>query len=87
MDDERITSTQQAIDFYTDTAIAAYRAVLNAELKLDEAKTHLERSVTMNIDMERYHEVTAKMDKEMERKRSRRGQTRRQEEQGKGQEK
>jgi hypothetical protein len=84
---EQITSTQQAIDFYTDAAIAAYKAVLNAELKLDEAKVHLERSVTMNIDMERYQAATAKMDREMEHKRTRRGHFRRKEEQRKEREK
>jgi hypothetical protein len=59
------------VKFNTDNAIAAYTALQNAAIKLDEADYHLEQTLGMGVDMDRYYAVTGKLDKEMELKRKR----------------
>jgi hypothetical protein len=62
---------EQRLKFRTDNAIAAYQALQNAAIKLDEADFHLEQCIAMGIDMDRYYAVTGKLDQEFELKRQR----------------
>jgi hypothetical protein len=62
---------EMARKFNTDNAIAAYQALQNAAIRLDEADFHLDETLRLGVDMDRYYKATSKIDKELELKRKR----------------